>query len=207
MRKVAPGTHNWDSKKGHLVKQCKECHQTKVLSKMKKCSTCKLIVCLNCEKNITRFCEDFQGKRPKDKIRPGIPQPIKKEPGDFMIQKSEVVDWTPVGEGTWGKVYKARYHGWVAVKKLKCKNPDQDKVRLQLLYYGSPIRIFSRYPNLKAKSQSYEISVMTKLFFLWDTSMKPTTYHVNYVLSCIGVNQVFTSVFMLDKMQFRSRKH
>lgn len=95
---------------------------------MKKCSTCKVIVCLNCEKNLTRFCEEFQGKRPKDKIRPGIPQPIKKEPGDFMIQKSEVVDWTPVGEGTWGKVYKARYHGWVAVKKLKCKNPNQEKV-------------------------------------------------------------------------------
>ena len=39
-----------------------------------------------------------------------------------------MLDLCPVGEGTWGIVYKAKWHGPVAVKKLKCQDPNPDQV-------------------------------------------------------------------------------
>ena len=45
----------------------------------------------------------------------------------FSIIK-DVTDLCPVGEGTWGIVYKAKWHGPVAVKKLKCQDPNSEQV-------------------------------------------------------------------------------
>ena len=98
---------------------------------MKKCSTCKLVICLSCEKNLTTFCESKPGKLP---IYKGIPEPTNPKEGSFLIKKIEVEEWKPVGEGTWGVVYKAKYHGPVAVKKLKCKNPSKEKVVIKIFW-------------------------------------------------------------------------
>ena len=40
-----------------------------------------------------------------------------------------MTNWSPVGEGTWGVVFKANYHGPAAVKKLKCKNPSREQIQ------------------------------------------------------------------------------
>ena len=47
-----------------------------------------------------------------------------------MTKNFQVKDWNPVGQGTWGIVYKASWHGQVAVKELKCKNPTDEEVKL-----------------------------------------------------------------------------
>ena len=62
-----------------------------------------------------------------------MPLPGKLTPDDpdegIMIPREAVSDWVPIGEGTWGVVYKAEWHGPVAVKKLKCaKNPSDKQV-------------------------------------------------------------------------------
>ena len=88
------------------------------------CSKCKLKVCEGCikDKKLTKTCE-----RPQTRFIP--PPPPSQPPGDdWRITRDQISEWEEVGGGTWGIVYKARWYGPVAVKKLKCKNPTAEQV-------------------------------------------------------------------------------
>ena len=45
-----------------------------------------------------------------------------------VSDRDQVTEWEEVGGGTWGIVYKAKWYGPVAVKKLRCKNPTPEQV-------------------------------------------------------------------------------
>lgn len=46
-----------------------------------------------------------------------------------VSDRDQVTEWEEVGGGTWGIVYKAKWYGPVAVKKLRCKNPTPEQVK------------------------------------------------------------------------------
>ena len=84
-----------------------------------------MVICSGCLGKLTRFCNE------EDRLKPPTPMPLP-APDDregIGIRRETVSDWVRVGEGTWGVVYKAEWHGPVAVKKLKCaKNPSDKQV-------------------------------------------------------------------------------
>ena len=73
---------------------------------------------------------------------------------DWRITRDQVTEWEEVGGGTWGIVYKAKWFGSVAVKKLKCKNPTPEQVKnmeKNLSKFSSKIDIITSI-NQKRKS-------------------------------------------------------
>lgn len=136
LKSVAANTHCFEVKRKSR-KNCSICGGNffSLPRKLWKCTysdpakkkSCDLIVCTQCKENkITKPCISVE-----DPV--GIYKKPEEENNDLDTWKAlpeDVTDWNPVGQGTWGIVYKAKWHGPVAVKELKCKNPTDEEVRI-----------------------------------------------------------------------------
>ena len=107
-------------------------------------------MCRSCEDNMTQTCLREKGAVP---LPPNDTNP-KDRRDDWRITRDQVTEWEEVGGGTWGIVYKAKWFGSVAVKKLKCKNPTPEQVKnmeKNLSKFSSKIDIITSI-NQKRKS-------------------------------------------------------
>lgn len=140
LRSIAPTTHSFELQqmKFKPFRQCSMCHKMSLLGISKhlwKCSyesenrqqVCGLIICSNCkDTKLTQPCIGV----PKPVGVPEVERPqTDPDTDNWKINSEDVEDWVEVGAGTWGRVYKAKWHGKVAVKQLKCKNPTDEEQR------------------------------------------------------------------------------
>ena len=115
-----------------------KCKNIKLKSPVKPKNTLKITSCLkntfrprNNEsilKQLDRIEKDLNEKKPVIQNDTTLDSTHREESHSWKIDMADITNLQPVGEGAWGKVYKAKWHGPVAVKKLKCQDPTKDQI-------------------------------------------------------------------------------